>query len=312
MFDKARIARLDLLTRATLGVAALVCLTVPLYTKITLDLTDTALPVLVILIMAAIAIIYGKWRGAPRLSAGAAMCADLVAASLVLGTASYLAAAAGRPMAAAQFAAMDQAMGFDWKAYTGFIEARPWLKNTLFAAYMTMALQLGILVVYFAIRGRLDWLRLTLNTFILAAIITIAISALLPAVDADVTFGKYQAVMTAQGWSTGGLRANHFLNLHDGFMTRIPVMEATGIVTFPSFHTVCGVLFTICFAQIRFCLWPAAIVNALLIAATPIEGGHYAVDALAGTALCLIVFVALRTYASAPAAQAAPALAPAE
>ena len=289
MFDDARIARLDFVTRMAGLLAAAICITAPLYTHVTIDYTDTELPLLCFVLMAAIAVVYGRWRGAPKIANAAATTADLIGFALVLGTISYLGVAMNRPSMASGFAAADRAIGFDWMHYAPFVNAHPGLERLMWAAYSTMVPQLGVLVLAFALMGRQAWLRILVDAFCLMALIAIFISWLLPAVDADVFFGTLVVDRKATGWSTPLVRVEHFLNLRDGYLTRIPVMDSTGLVTFPSFHTMCGVLFAVCFAQFRWLKWPMVVVNGLLIASTPVEGGHYGVDVLAGLTLATAV-----------------------
>jgi hypothetical protein len=308
MYNRTRIAQLDLLTRGAMAAAALVCLAAPLFSPVRLDLDGVAMPAAALVGMAALAVIYGRWRGAPRIAAAAAVSADFIAAALVLGAASYLAAAGGRPMAAQAFIAADRALGFDWPAYEAFVASRPWLAATLSLAYDTMALQLGLLLGALILLDRQAHLRLFVDVLILCALAVVFVSWLLPAVDADIIFGKYAATRTAAGlWSTGGQRADDFLNLHYGLMTTIPVMKVTGLITFPSFHTVCAILFAMTAARVPYARFPALAVNILMIAATPVEGGHYLVDLIAGAALCMAVHAAAHGFAT--ERKAAPALA---
>jgi membrane-associated phospholipid phosphatase len=298
-YDRTRIAQLDLLTRGALGAAALICVGAQMFSPIRFDLDETALPLAAFVAMVAIAIIYGRWRGAPRIAAAAALSADFIAAGLVLAAASYLAVAGGRPMAAQAFIAADRALGFDWPAYEAFVSAHPALQATLSFAYQTMGVQLAVLVCALILLDRHAQLRLLTDVFILSALVVIFFSWLFPAVDADIMFGKYRATQTAAGlWSTGGQRADDFLNLHYGLMTSIPVMNVTGLVTFPSFHTVCAILFAITAAQFPAARVPALVVNILMIAATPVEGGHYLVDVIAGAAICMAVHAAATAWAA--------------
>jgi hypothetical protein len=296
MFDADRIAKLDMFTRCVVGLTALVCVAAPLYSHLSLDLRGTALPVLALVLMGALALIYGRWRPAPRIAAAAAMTADLIAFGLVLGAASYLAAAAGRPMMAAQFAAADHWLGFDWQTYVLFVRANPALGALLHFGYTMMVQQLGLLVVAFTLLGRFHWLRITVDAFGLMALTAVILSGFFPAVDADVYFGAMVPQMTPHGWIAGLQRVQDFLNLRDGFLVQIPVIDATGIVTFPSFHTMCGFLFAVAFAQMRFLRWPGVAINALLIAATPVEGGHYFIDMLVGIALAAAILSAIFAY----------------
>ena len=296
MFDAGRIAKLDRFTRAAVGFTALVCIAAPLYSPLSLDLSGTALPIAAFVLMVALALIYGRRRPAPRLAAAAAMTADLIAFGLVFGTASYLAAAADRPMMAATFSVADRRLGFDWQVYVPFVRATPPLAALLHFGYTMMVAQLGLIVVVFALLGRFQWLRIAVDAFGLMALAAILLSGLLPAVDADVYFGISVPRMTPHGWIAGFQRVQDFLNLRDGYLTQIPVVDATGIVTFPSFHTMCGFLFTVAFAQFRYLRWPAVALNALLIAATPVEGGHYFIDILAGMALASTILAIVLGY----------------
>ena len=60
--------------------------------------------------------------------------------------------------------------------------------------------------------------------------------------------------------------------------------------------------------------WPSAVINALMVAATPIDGSHYLIDVLAGVGvagLCLLAARALVARYADPAGAVAPAKAPA-
>ncbi len=307
MFDPVRIARLDMLTRGLGILAALICLAAPLYSHVSIDFTGTEMPILAFAAMVTIAVVYGRWRDAPRLARAAAMTADLIGFALVLGTLSYVAVAMNNPSAASTIAAMDHFIGFNWMDYSPVLTSNfPMMERVLWLAYSSMVPQLGILVLLFAVLNRHEWMRILVNGFCLMALVAIFISWLLPAVDADVHFGTLVVAKNEAGWSTPMVRVEHFLNLRDRFLTQIPVMDSTGLVTFPSFHTMSGVLFAVCFAQFRWAKWPAVVLNGLLIAATPVEGGHYLSDVLAGLALSTLILWAIFTYVRRPEIRPAP------
>ena len=46
----------------------------------------------------------------------------------------------------------------------------------------------------------------------------------------------------------------------------------------------------------RLLRWPAVAINALLIAAIPVEGGHYFIDMLVGIALAAAILAAIFAY----------------
>lgn len=60
--------------------------------------------------------------------------------------------------------------------------------------------------------------------------------------------------------------------------------KMTGLIIFPSFHTVLAIL-TVYAVKIRPVFLPVAILNAVVIVSTLPEGGHYLVDLLMGGAV---------------------------
>jgi membrane-associated phospholipid phosphatase len=313
MFDEARIKTLDLITRGSLGLAALACLMVCRASALSLDLTGTFGPLLALFAMIAIAIAYGpKHRNAPRLSVAATLAGDLIAYSLVLGTFSYVAAASPRPLIHPNLAAIDRSLGFDWLAYYRFVETHPRLAGLLSLAYDGMIVEIGLVALaLYATRANAQ-LRILLNAFALAALLTISLSAMFPALEALSYFGVYPLVETSQGPVTGIDRTDDFLAMHFGTMTAIPIVAAKGIVCFPSFHTACAVLAALCAYPVRWLRWPILAWSLLLIAATPVDGGHYLIDVIVGLIIATGIFVLLVAYARQSSAHRSLALAPSE
>jgi membrane-associated phospholipid phosphatase len=83
-----------------------------------------------------------------------------------------------------------------------------------------------------------------------------------------------------------------FLGLRDGSFRLVMASGSEGIITFPSLHAALAVILIAAFWPVPIARWVSAVVNALMLAATPIDGSHYFVDVLAGIAiavLCLVV-----------------------
>ncbi len=76
-------------------------------------------------------------------------------------------------------------------------------------------------------------------------------------------------------------------------------MHLVGVLTFPSFLAASGILYMWAFWPLR---WVRALVipwNVLMIVATPLGGGHYLADVLAGIAVALgAIGITLRISAS--------------
>jgi membrane-associated phospholipid phosphatase len=300
MLDPDKIKKLDLLTRSALAAAAGICAAAPLYSPLTIDLANTLMPLLAFVAMVSIGILYQpRFRNVPTLAQGAMISADLIAYALVLGTLSYIAAASPRPLIHAFLAEIDRSLHFDWLAYYGFVKAKPDFAALLTIAYNGMIAQLGLVaLVLFWIKD-IQRLRVLLDAFALCALLAIAISAVFPALEALAYFKIYPLVATGAGYATGIDRVDDFLALHYGTTRIVPIMDAKGIVCFPSFHTACAVLSAVCAWPRRWLFWPALAWSSLLIAATPVDGGHYLADIITGFALASTVLAAIFAFSRA-------------
>jgi membrane-associated phospholipid phosphatase len=148
--------------------------------------------------------------------------------------------------------------------------------------------------------------------FIFAALVTIAISALLPAEGVWLHYGFKLADPAIMPVSSSSWPV--FLGLRDGSFRQLMAVGSEGIITFPSLHAALAVILIAAFWPVRAARWPSAVINALMVAATPIDGSHYLIDVLAGVGvagLCLVAARARVARYAGPAGAIAPAEAPA-
>ena len=100
---------------------------------------------------------------------------------------------------------------------------------------------------------------------------------------------------------------SHFEALRDGRLRDIPLREMQGLISIPSLHTVLAVLLV--HAMRGTVLLPAFVVlDAAMIVSTPIDGGHYLVDVLAGALLAGGLIALERRQVSRARATPAPVL----
>jgi membrane-associated phospholipid phosphatase len=97
--------------------------------------------------------------------------------------------------------------------------------------------------------------------------------------------------------------------VRDGSHRVLDLFGLTGLVTFPSFHAASAVLYT-------WALWPARwmrpvaiVANGLMLASTPIDGGHYFIDIFAGLAVALAAIAAAHMVSRALRRRIAPSMA---
>lgn len=213
-------------------------------------------------------------------------------------TLSYAVTTLPTPLWDATFDRWDQALGLDWRGYLAFVQAHPLLGRVEEPAYASIMPQMAALIVALGLSGRLGACRLFVATVILSGLVCITVPAAMPALGAyvglQITPVSYDGLDVASGFLfvpvIEALRAGtlHVVSLH----------HALGLVTFPSYHAALGVIFAWGWSRMPWLRWPGIAVNLLLIASTPIYGGHYFVDVLAGFAVAVVSLVGLRALAA--------------
>lgn len=205
--------------------------------------------------------------------------AQILAFSYTGAILSYAAMAASPfPLADAPLSRMDAAVGFHWLAWVTWVSAHPIFHFVLALSYASIPLQLTALLVYF---GYVDARRV--DELVLAGIMSTAIiipvMVLLPAVGES----SHHIADMVEPWRRDILA----LRSH----TLMTVGDPDGIIFFPSFHTILGVLFINMTRGHRWFL-PTLVLNLLLIASVMSEGSHYLVDMLSGLAVAWIAIAA--------------------
>lgn len=217
--------------------------------------------------------------------------AQLIAFSAVAAPLSYVAATASFPLQDATLDHLDRALGLDWKELLAVMDSCPRFFELMHITYASLIPQIIAAVLLLSFTGRLAWLRAYMLAFVLAALVTIAISAFVPAKGAWLYFGMTDA--------TGPLPISHtswpvFFGLRDGSFRLLTGDGGEGIITFPSLHAALGVILIVAFWPMARARWIAMAINSLMLMATPIDGSHYFTDVLAGIAIALLSFTAAR------------------
>lgn len=246
-----------------------------------------------------LAFFYRTRRPEPRIAATLRALAQIIAYGACAAPLSYAVASTAGPLWDTTFYAWDQALGLDWRAYLVFVNDHPQLGFAYTLAYRSLMLQIMLVVTLLGFSGRLVALRKFVLAFVVSGTITVLISALMPAMDNFVylhlTPKDFQNLQPAASY----VHVAHLTGLRDGTLKIISLDEIEGIITFPSFHGTLGALFLWAFWKVSVARVPALVLNTLLVASTPIDGGHYFVDVIAGLAIAILsICVAHRLAAS--------------
>ncbi len=239
-----------------------------------------------------LASVYYSFRKEERVASALQCTAQFALFPAVAAPLSYVAASAALPLWDETFASWDRDLGLDWMGWLATMNNHPMLHEVFAEAYSSFLPQAAIVILALALTGHLLHLRLYILSFILTALVTIGISALLPAQGIwgyfELSPGNYPNITPV----TQELHLKIFHGLRSGSFRELVAQGAEGIITFPSLHTAGGWLFIFAMWPVRYLRWVFLLLNVTMIVATPVDGGHYFSDVIAGTATAVLCWMA--------------------
>jgi len=192
----------------------------------------------------------------------------------------------------------DNLFGIEWLAYFQFIHKHQILIVLLDVSYTSLTPLSVIALLYLIITQQFSRARFFLETFFFTALLAISLGAFFPA-EAAVSF-LIPDISIYSNFSNdpGVYHIEHMKRLREsnGIIVLYP-NNLPGLVTFPSLHTAAGIIFIGTFWKSKV-FAPVFIYSIIMIAATPVFGGHYIVDLLAGALLALCVMYLIGNYPS--------------
>jgi membrane-associated phospholipid phosphatase len=196
----------------------------------------------------------------------------------------YPLASVGFPVQDDLLASIDEALGFNWKIEFSAVFHHPGLLSGMISTYQALLWQVPIACV---IVGLFDPRRLqlfiTANTIALG--IALVLSALVPAAGAFHQYGSPLPVVWVE----------QFLAVRDGSLRVLDPAVISGIVAFPSYHTILALLVGWAFAGVRKIVVFVIIFEAAILVSTRVMGGHYLADMAAGAVVAAVAVWFART-----------------
>jgi hypothetical protein len=281
--------RLNWLALSVMAPLLLLCLAI---TSFWLDLDSLLLNVVLVpglLAAAGHGLISLKRQPAWALSLAFALLgiAQLDAMIVLVTPLTYIAASANLPIQDANLARLDQLLGLDWPVYYRFFQERPVLTPFIYLSYAMITWPtFGVPLLLVATR---HYLRL--QQFILACILTLVVTAVISSlVPAIGTYYEYGIAPDVPGLRASGylVQLHELPLIRDGSLRKLDFNTMGGIITFPSFHAAAAVLSLWAFWVVWWMRPVAIIANVGMLLATPLIGGHYFVDVIAGAALAVL------------------------
>lgn len=298
--DQSKLQRADRLVWATIAIVAAIDLIAAKGGTFNIAWSTFLTPVMACAGLAATGVFYRSIRKDHRAASLLVGTAQIIGFTAVAAPLSYIAARAGFPLQDATFAAWDRWLGIDWLGYVAFVTSRSWLHQLLSFAYASFAVQTVATVLALGFTGQLERLSVFVRAFVSTSLVTIGISAFVPAagpwlfynVQSDIAHGSMPSSSTS--WPV-------FMGLRDGTFNVLSGLNSEGIITFPSLHAALAVLFMIAVWRIRVLRWISLALNTLMLVATPIHGSHHVNDVIAGICIALLCWkAAARSFKAGP------------
>jgi membrane-associated phospholipid phosphatase len=195
------------------------------------------------------------------------------------------------PLADDLLLSWDRALGLDWLAYANAMTQSAGMVNLLAFAYFPLtSLPIGIILM---IAIFFDNRRLVLELISLlsiTALVCVTLSALFPALAATATLAPQELLQRLPDWA-GTYHLDALKALRSDAVILLDSAGLNGLATFPSYHTCIALVIAWCLRG----TWPTALLGTmiavLVLASTPIMGGHYFVDIIAGVAVTLTTII---------------------
>ncbi|WEK47237.1 MAG: phosphatase PAP2 family protein [Candidatus Andeanibacterium colombiense] len=212
------------------------------------------------------------------------------AMALTGAAASYPIAALTHGYADQTLARSDAALGFDWVAWYRTVADHRILQLLGTAAYQSIYLTPAILLGRFALTGQRREAHRFLGSFWLAAVITLALFSLMPAVGpfSYLWHGPIRYMPSSELWQPDLIPA-----LRAGTFHTIDLSELRGLVSAPSFHAAAGALYLRAAWRAGPARWPLVWVVGAMLLATPVEGTHYLTDMIVGMGVAVLAMAVI-------------------
>jgi membrane-associated phospholipid phosphatase len=260
---------------------------------------------------AALAIVIAGWPAIALLShvtglaKGATFVAEIPGKTLtyilVASVLEYYLATSPLPLHDHLLNGIDRALGFDWIAMCNWVAPHTAIHAALSFAYFNLSNEAGLvllaIVLFYPRRAR----RFT-TALILSSVLTIPFLWMFP------VSGPFIALTGLPDYciSDAVIAPHHYMMMRTHGFDAVDIETLSGIVAFPSYHATGALLLTYLLRGIPI-VFPAAVAfNALMIAATPLIGGHYLTDVIAGFAVAAATIYLLQRLESRDASERAP------
>jgi hypothetical protein len=203
----------------------------------------------------------------------------LLTAWLIFGPLQYVAASWNRPLIDGWLLRQDDRSGIARTSIDYWLTAHPTARHVIGLSYISFLPQFILVPI---VLGWVDRRRLWrfVVQFQLIALFTVVLFGLFPA--------GTPALHGVHEWLSQASAMDQFFRIRAGTLRVIDLTEATGLISWPSFHTA-GALLVVWTLRGTWFFWPILVVDGLLVVSTVLLGVHYVADVWSAIGLTVLV-----------------------
>jgi hypothetical protein len=185
---------------------------------------------------------------------------------------SYLSLASSGPLVDNSLLAFDRALGFDWIGLYRAIERHPALASVMKLLYQSLLLQGFYVTLLLGLRGETREMRELWRLSTIGCILCCLGAMLFPALGPFKLFSL----------ESEGIFLPDMERLIAGKDLLFDPGKLTGVIEFPSFHTVLALACPYALRRTGVIFWIFVVMDAAMLLTIPFFGGHYLSDMIAG------------------------------
>ena len=207
---------------------------------------------------------------------------------IVLRVLNHLTMASGLPYVDDALISADQYLRLNWIGYFEFAYGHPVIRQLMDWSYGSLTPLSALSLLTLIAIGELKRSSFFLESFLFTAVICTTAGMFFPARAAVYAFIGGAEMFPGEINPPGLYHIEILERLRSGLPVTLDLSNLPGLVTFPSFHTAAGIILIWSFRQ-TWLFFPVLLYSALMISSTPVIGGHYFIDLIAGTFVAVAV-----------------------
>ncbi|WP_206239772.1 phosphatase PAP2 family protein [Novosphingobium terrae] len=221
-------------------------------------------------------------------------CLGLFVTIVLIGaTASYAMAALSSGWIDDSLIYGDQLIGLDWLGYWNLVQSHPLLNDILSTAYKSISASPSLIIAALAAAGHFDRLYRFLAAYLICLFLADISLVYFPATSAAAHYLPHNAPNMPLA---GSSHIAVIEGLRIGTLKTVQVADMIGLITVPSFHAICCILYVWATWNLGKLRHVFLATNGAMLLSTPIHGGHYFSDIAIGIIVAVLAIMACKYF----------------